>query len=102
MICPMVRLLDDRRRWANEATRVPRRAPLQTCARDATTRPGRREAHKLLGPGEALLSSQSQEAVMSGFKHILVPTDFGEPAQRALDFAITLASKFDSDITLLH
>lgn len=36
------------------------------------------------------------------FKHILVPTDFGEPAQHALELAITLAQKFDCDLTLLH
>lgn len=36
------------------------------------------------------------------FKHILVPTDFGEPAQHALELAITLAQKFDADLTLLH
>jgi nucleotide-binding universal stress UspA family protein len=36
------------------------------------------------------------------FRHILVPTDFSEPASRALEFAISLASKFDSKLTLLH
>jgi len=39
---------------------------------------------------------------MIAFKHILVPTDFGEAASRALDFAIMLASKFESKLTLLH
>ena len=39
---------------------------------------------------------------MIAFKHILVPTDFGEPAVRALDFAISLASKFESKVILLH
>ena len=39
---------------------------------------------------------------MIAFKHILVPTDFGEPAVRALDFAIALARKFESTVTLLH
>ena len=36
------------------------------------------------------------------FKHILVPTDFGEPAEHALDVAIELAKKFDSRISILH
>ena len=39
---------------------------------------------------------------MTVFTHILVPTDFGEPADRALDVAITLAAKFESKLTLLH
>lgn len=39
---------------------------------------------------------------MIALKHILVPTDFGEPADRALDLAITLAAKFDSELTLFH
>jgi nucleotide-binding universal stress UspA family protein len=34
--------------------------------------------------------------------HILVPTDFGEPAEHALELAIALAKKFDSKLTLLH
>jgi nucleotide-binding universal stress UspA family protein len=36
------------------------------------------------------------------FKHILVPTDFGDAANRALDFALSLATKFESTVTLLH
>ena len=36
------------------------------------------------------------------FKHILVPTDFGEPAQHALDVAIELAAKFGAALSLLH
>ncbi len=39
---------------------------------------------------------------MTPFNHILVPVDFSEPAQRALDLALTLASKFESKVTLLH
>src|ERR1700732_872044 len=39
---------------------------------------------------------------MTPFKHILVPTDFGEPAERALDLALGLASQFESKVTLLH
>jgi nucleotide-binding universal stress UspA family protein len=36
------------------------------------------------------------------FKHILVPTDFGEPAQHALDVALEVAAKFDASVSLLH
>jgi nucleotide-binding universal stress UspA family protein len=39
---------------------------------------------------------------MEGFKNILVPTDFGEPAVHALELATLLASRFESKITLLH
>ena len=39
---------------------------------------------------------------MIGMKHILVPTDFAEPSDRALTMAIELARAFDSRITLLH
>lgn len=39
---------------------------------------------------------------MSVFNHVLVPTDFGEPAQRAVDLAIALAPKFEANVTLLH
>jgi nucleotide-binding universal stress UspA family protein len=36
------------------------------------------------------------------FKHILVPTDFGEPAQAAFDTAVALAQKFASRLTVVH
>jgi nucleotide-binding universal stress UspA family protein len=36
------------------------------------------------------------------FKHILVATDFGEPAERALDLAVELARTFDARLTLVH
>lgn len=39
---------------------------------------------------------------MATFKHILVPTDFGEAAQCALDVAIMLALRFDAKLTLVH
>lgn len=39
---------------------------------------------------------------MNGIEHILVPTDFEPPADRALDIAIMLRSKFDARLTLLH
>lgn len=39
---------------------------------------------------------------MSPIKHILVPTDFSEPSERAVAAAIDLARAFDARITLLH
>ena len=39
---------------------------------------------------------------MKGFHNILVPTDFSESAALAEEFAISLATKFDATITLLH
>ena len=39
---------------------------------------------------------------MTSFKHILVPTDFGEAADCAIDTAVILAAKFDARVTLLH
>jgi nucleotide-binding universal stress UspA family protein len=33
---------------------------------------------------------------------ILVPTDFGGPANAALDYGITLAAHFDAELRLLH
>lgn len=38
----------------------------------------------------------------TSFKHLLVPTDFGEAAGRALDIAIDMALKWDSALTLVH
>ena len=35
-------------------------------------------------------------------QHILVPLDFSEFSDKALDFALTLAEKFQSEITLFH
>ncbi|AKU94786.1 Universal stress protein [Labilithrix luteola] len=35
-------------------------------------------------------------------EHILVPVDFGDSSRRAEEYAIALASKFGSRITLLH
>jgi nucleotide-binding universal stress UspA family protein len=34
--------------------------------------------------------------------HILVPIDFQEPAEQALELAISLAVRFDAQLTLLH
>lgn len=39
---------------------------------------------------------------MVEFKHILVPTDFGESSQRALEIAIDLSNKYHARLTLLH
>lgn len=39
---------------------------------------------------------------MSAFEHILVPIDFGEASDDAVELAISLAKKFDSRLTLLH
>lgn len=39
---------------------------------------------------------------MKTFRHILVPTDFSEPAKEALDCALDLAEKFEAKISLLH
>jgi len=39
---------------------------------------------------------------MSAFKSIVVPTDFGEAANGAIDLAIELGAKFGSKLTLVH
>ena len=39
---------------------------------------------------------------MEAFKHILIPTDFGEAANRAIDFGLSLAKKFECKVTLVH
>lgn len=39
---------------------------------------------------------------MTEIEHILVPTDFNEPAQRALELAIDLSQKLGATLTLLH
>ncbi|HKO51421.1 MAG TPA: universal stress protein [Polyangiaceae bacterium] len=36
------------------------------------------------------------------FERILVATDFGDSSQRALDFALEIAEKFGSELTLVH
>lgn len=36
------------------------------------------------------------------FKHILVPTDFGEPSARAVKLAIDLAGRSEAKLTLFH
>lgn len=37
-----------------------------------------------------------------GFRHILVPIDFGEPSDHAIELALTMALRFDAKVTLLH
>jgi nucleotide-binding universal stress UspA family protein len=39
---------------------------------------------------------------MTPFRHILVPTDFSEPAENAAAWAVDLALQFCSRLTLLH
>ena len=39
---------------------------------------------------------------MGPFKHVLVPVDFGDAMQPAIDLALTLARTFDAQLTLLH
>ena len=39
---------------------------------------------------------------MADFKHILVPTDFTETSDRAIDWAIALATRLGSSVTLMH
>ena len=39
---------------------------------------------------------------MSSIRHILVPHDFGEPAQHAFDYAMDLAEKLGAKVTVVH
>jgi nucleotide-binding universal stress UspA family protein len=39
---------------------------------------------------------------VSDFERILVPTDFGDSSDRAVDIAVELAEKLDASVTLLH
>jgi nucleotide-binding universal stress UspA family protein len=39
---------------------------------------------------------------LAAFRHVLVPTDFGEPAERAVAIASALATTFDAKLTLVH
>ena len=39
---------------------------------------------------------------MTTFRQILVPTDFGEPSEAAVDLALAMAERFDAQVTLLH
>jgi nucleotide-binding universal stress UspA family protein len=39
---------------------------------------------------------------MTVFKHILVPTDFDQPATSATKIAVAMAREFDAKLTLIH
>lgn len=39
---------------------------------------------------------------MKNFEHILIATDFEEPSLYALDVAMDLATRFESELTVLH
>ena len=39
---------------------------------------------------------------MANFKHILLATDFGEASEHALELALELAARFESQLTLIH
>jgi len=39
---------------------------------------------------------------MEPFRHILVPVDFGEASEHAIDLALTIGMRFDALVTLLH
>lgn len=49
-----------------------------------------------------LETSKETGTIMTSFKRILVPTDFGEDSERAIDLAVALAEKFQSHVTLIH
>jgi nucleotide-binding universal stress UspA family protein len=44
----------------------------------------------------------TREDSMANIQHLLVPTDFGDASNRALELALALAAKLDGRITLLH
>ena len=44
----------------------------------------------------------TRKAIAMPSKHILVPTDFSESSNQALDYAITFASKLQARLTVLH
>jgi nucleotide-binding universal stress UspA family protein len=58
--------------------------------------------NRMRRPRGTPLASLLAEATMFAIKHILVPTDFSEPSERALATALELARAFDAQITLLH
>lgn len=49
-----------------------------------------------------MLKRRCLGAARMDFKHILVPTDFGEPSVRAVNLGIDLAAKFGAKLTLFH
>jgi nucleotide-binding universal stress UspA family protein len=53
-----------------------------------------------VGIDDALRSTMTETTM--DLKRILVPTDFGDGAAKALDVAVSLAKKYGASITLLH
>jgi nucleotide-binding universal stress UspA family protein len=53
-----------------------------------------------LGIDDAMRSAMAESPM--DLKRILVPTDFGDAAGKALDVAVDLAKKYSASITLLH
>ncbi len=47
-------------------------------------------------------SHPKDPVTMLPIKHILVPTDFSDPSERAIVMAVELARTFDAQLTLLH
>jgi len=39
---------------------------------------------------------------MTGFQKIMVPVDFSEHSQRALDYAVGLANRFGAEVVVFH
>jgi nucleotide-binding universal stress UspA family protein len=44
----------------------------------------------------------SEPAPQINLRHILYCTDFSAPSEKALDYALSLASEYDAELTLLH
>src|SRR5262249_19525356 len=73
-------------------------APLQS-----TARPASGDARHWIGHAPCTsLQRQTEETAMVEFNHILVPTDFGEAANRAIEVALDLAAKYKAKVTLVH
>src|SRR5580698_1652878 len=58
----------------------------------------------LPGPREPMASRlpQAGGTTMANFKRILVPTDFTETSDRAIDYALSLAERLGSSVTIMH
>jgi nucleotide-binding universal stress UspA family protein len=81
---------------------------LRARAEDAhhTHRPLARFAHLPLRCGQRRnithTHRERRRRQMISFKHILVPVDFGEPSDCALETAIDLAKQYSASVTLVH
>jgi nucleotide-binding universal stress UspA family protein len=53
-------------------------------------------------PPGSLVRPLLRHGGMKPIRHILVPIDFGQPAELAVDHALELARKFDAKITMMH